>query len=190
MTPPERSPHGGLRFPPMQEEEQDLEDQYTGPSKSHRKREMHALQDIGEQLVGLNSQRLAELDLPEKLLDAVREAKRLTHFGAIRRQMQYIGKLMREIDADEIRKKLVLWDAQSKENATEFHLVERWRERLLTDEKTFEEFARSYPQADLTHLRNLARSIQKDRLADKPPKQFRAFFRQLRDIIRSGTEIP
>lgn len=169
------------------QEEQDQQEQYDGPSKSHRKREMHALQDVGEQLVELNSQRLTELDLPEKLLDAVKEAKRLTHFGAIRRQMQYIGKLMREIDVDDLRKKLVLWDAQSKENAAEFHLVERWRERLLNEEKAFDEFARTYPQADLTHLRNLVRSILKDRIADKPPKQFRAFFRQLRDIIRSGS---
>ncbi len=103
----------------MQEEQDETQ------SKSSRKKEMHALQDIGELLVELNSQRLGELDLPEKLLDAVKEAKRLTQFGAIRRQMQYIGKLMREIDAEGIREKLALWDAQSKENATEFHLVER-----------------------------------------------------------------
>ncbi|MBY0578354.1 MAG: DUF615 domain-containing protein [Burkholderiales bacterium] len=164
----------------MQEEQDETQ------SKSSRKKEMHALQDIGELLVELNSQRLGELDLPEKLLDAVKEAKRLTQFGAIRRQMQYIGKLMREIDAEGIREKLALWDAQSKENATEFHLVERWRERLLAEENAFGEFARTYPQADLTHLRNLVRSIQKDRLADKPPKQYRAFFRQLRDIVRTG----
>ena len=163
---------------PMQEE----------PSKTSRKKEMHALQDMGEQLVALSTQRLAELDLPENLMDAIREARRLTQFGAIRRQMQYIGKLMRNIDAEEIREKLVLWDAQSKENAAEFHLLERWRERLIEDESALEEFARTYPRADMTHIRNLIRSIKRDRQADKPPKQFRTFFRALRDIVRNGMD--
>ncbi len=153
-------------------------------SKTSRKKEMQALQDMGEELVELSSSRLSELELPEKLMEAVLEAKKLTQFGAIRRQMQYIGKLMREIEVDEIRAKLALWDAQSKENAAELHQVERWRSRLLDEENAFEEFARSYPQADRTHIRNLVRSIQKDRDAGKPPKQFRALFRELRDIIR------
>ena len=157
-------------------------------SKTSRKKEMHALQDMGEKLVALSAQRLSELDLPENLLDAIREARRLTQFGAIRRQMQYIGKLMREIDADEIREKLSLWDAQSKENAAEFHLLERWRTRLLEEEQSLDEFARTYPNADITHIRNLIRSINRDRQADKPPKQFRAFFRELRDIVRSGMD--
>lgn len=165
-----------------------MQEEYEGPSKSQRKKEMHALQDIGEQLVALSAQRLAELDLPERLVDAIREAKRLTQFGAIRRQMQYIGKLMREVDAADIREKLTLWDAQSKENAAELHLVERWRTRLLEEETAFGEFAKIYPKADLTHLRNLVRSIRRDEQAGKPPKQFRAFFRQLREIIRSGTD--
>ena len=157
-------------------------------SKTSRKKEMLALQDIGEELVALSPQRLSELDLPEKLMDAVTEARKLTQFGAIRRQMQYIGKLMREVEVDEIKAKLTLWDAQSKENAAELHQVERWRNRLLDEEGAFEEFASSYPQADKTHIRNLVRSIQKDRLADKPPKQFRALFRELRDIIRGATD--
>ena len=157
-------------------------------SKTSRKKEMLALQDVGEELVALSPQRLSELDLPEKLMDAVMEARKLTQFGAIRRQMQYIGKLMREVEVDEIKAKLTLWDAQSKENAAELHQVERWRNRLLDEEGAFEEFASSYPQADKTHIRNLVRSIQKDRLADKPPKQFRALFRELRDIIRGATD--
>ncbi len=148
---------------------------------------MLALQEVGEKLVTLSPQRIAELDLPEKLLDAVQEAKRLTQFGAIRRQMQYIGKLMREVDAEEISEKLVLWDAQSKENAAELHLVERWRTRLLEEEAAFDEFARAYPDADITHLRSLVRSINRERHAGKPPRQFRSFFRELRDILRSGT---
>ena len=164
------------------------EDEVELPSKSSKKREMHALQDLGEALVALSKERLDELDLPEKLGDAVREARRLTQFGAIRRQMQYIGKLMREVDSEDIKRKLTLWDAQSKENAGELHLVERWRERLLEDEKNFDEFARSHPGADITQLRTLARSILKDRALGKPPKQFRAFFRQLRDAIRAETD--
>ena len=149
---------------------------------------MHALQDLGEELVALSKERLEEIELPEKLLDAIREAKRLNSFGAQRRQMQYIGKLMREVDPEEIRRKLTFWDAQSKENAAELHLVERWRERLLEDDSAFDEFARSYPDSDITRLRTLARSILKDRAAEKPPKQYRPFFRMLRDTIRKETD--
>ena len=168
----------------MHEDEEEVEVQ----SKSSKKREMHALQDLGEELVALSKERLEEIGLPEKLLDAVREARKLTNFGALRRQMQYIGKLMREVEPEEIRRKLSQWDAQSKENAAELHLVERWRERLLEDDSAFDEFARSYPDSDITRLRTLARSILKDRAAGKPPKQYRPFFRMLREAIRKETD--
>lgn len=87
----------------MQNDLKDDPEQDIAPSKTRRKQEMHALQDIGEQLVELNSKQLAELDLPEALMDAIVEAKRLRKHEARRRQMQFIGKLMREVDTAPIR---------------------------------------------------------------------------------------
>jgi ribosome-associated protein len=95
---------------------------------------MTELQDMGEELVKQGNSRLAELNLPEELLTAVQEAKRITANGATRRQMQYIGRLMRNIDVAPIKAKLDAWSGNSKAEAAKFHRLERWRDRLLSDE--------------------------------------------------------
>src|SRR5438128_9573144 len=86
------------------------------PSKTQRKREMHDLQSLGTELVGLSEQQLASIELPERLLDAVMEAKHMTKFEAKRRQMQYIGKIMRDVDPEPIRERLAAWKAVSTES--------------------------------------------------------------------------
>ena len=84
----------------------------TVPSKSQRKKEVHALQDLGVELVALSDERLAALELPERLRDAVLEARHITAREARRRQLQYIGKLMRQVDAEPIRAALAALRAQ------------------------------------------------------------------------------
>lgn len=153
------------------------------PSKTRRKREMHELQDIGEQLVQLDLKRLRELDLPEALMDAVLEAKRMRKHGAIRRQMQFIGKLMRDLDALPIRQKLDAWNGLALQQTAWLHQLERWRERLLSDEQALEELGQKFPAADFQQLRALIRNAQKERLANKPPKSFRALFQELQNLI-------
>jgi ribosome-associated protein len=157
-------------------------------SKTRRKREMHALQDIGEQLVQLDLKRLKELDLPETLADAVLEAKRMHKHGAIRRQMQFIGKLMRDLDASPIRQKLDAWNGLALQQTVWLHQLERWRERLLSDERAVEELVQKFPAADLQQLRALIRNAQKERLANKPPKSFRALFQELQKFIPQTEE--
>lgn len=152
-------------------------------SKTRRKRAMHALQDIGEQLVALDPQQIAELDLPEILRDAILEAKRITKHEAHRRQLQYIGKLMRKIDVTPIQEKINSGRNTSLHHIAWLHLLERWRERLLADEAAFTEFGQQYPDADLQRLRALIRNTTKEKLAGKPPKNFRALFQELRAII-------
>lgn len=152
-------------------------------SKTRRKQEMQALQDIGQQLVALNAERLAELELPEELLGAVMEAKRIRAHEALRRQMQYIGKLMRGVDPAPIVDKLNGWQGASRQHTAWLHLIERWRERLLQSEDAFADLARDYPGADLQRLRTLVRNAHKERLANKPPKSFRALFQELRELI-------
>lgn len=167
----------------MQKElENDIE-QDAAPSKTRRKKDMHALQEIGEQLVELDPKKLAEFALPEILSDAIRQAKTIQKHGARRRQMQYIGRLMREVDAQPIQQKLDSWQQTSVHQTARLHLLERWRERLLSDELALTEFAAKYPHADLQHLRLLIRNAHKEKTADKPPKSFRLLFQELQGII-------
>ncbi|MDP2878830.1 MAG: ribosome biogenesis factor YjgA [Sulfuricella sp.] len=158
------------------------------PSKTKRKQEMHALQDIGEQLVGLNKNRLAQLNLPETLLDAVIEAKRLTGHEARRRQMQYLGKLMRHVDEEPIRAKLDEWNNVTRVQGAKFHLLERWRERLLTEEKALSDLVVEHARADIQQIRTLIRNAQKEAAAGKPPKSSRALFKLLREMILEEKE--
>ena len=164
-------------------EDNSFDDRPEPPSKTKRKQEMHALQDIGEQLVGLNKDRLAQINLPETLLDAVIEAKRLTGHEARRRQMQYLGKLMRSVDEEPIRAKLDEWNNVTRVQSAKFHLLERWRERLLTDEKALSDLVAEYARADIQQIRTLIRNAQKEAAASKPPKSSRALFKLLREMI-------
>lgn len=167
----------------VQNDLKDNPEQDVSPSKTRRKQEMHALQDIGEQLMELNSKQLTELDLPEVLRDAIIEAKRLRKHEARRRQMQFIGKLMREVDAAPIREKFAAWGGVTLQHTARLHLLERWRDRLLADEQAFAELGRDYPAADLQRLRTLTRNTHKEKLANRPPKNFRAMFHELQAII-------
>ena len=164
-------------------EDNSFDDRPEPPSKTKRKQEMHALQDIGEQLVGLNKDRLAQINLPETLLDAVIEAKRLTGHEARRRQMQYLGKLMRSVDEEPIRAKLDEWNNVTRVQAAKFHSLERWRERLLTEEKALSDLVAEYARADIQQIRTLIRNAQKEAAAGKPPKSSRALFKLLREMI-------
>src|SRR5262245_2021093 len=105
---------------------------------------MHALQALGERLVELTPEQLGELALPERLADAVAAAKRINGFEARRRQMQYIGRLMREVDAAPIAARIAGFQTAARRDAALHHAAEHWRERLLADEQTLTELARAH----------------------------------------------
>lgn len=159
-------------------------------SKTRRKKQMIALQDLGEALVSLNSAQLEELPLSDDLWDAVLEAKRITKWGALRRQMQYIGRLMRDVDAAPIQDKLAAWQSSSREHAARLHRLERWRTRLLEDETALDAFVRENPGADSQRLRALVRNARHEAAAGKPPKSFRALFQALREAIPEAPSVP
>jgi ribosome-associated protein len=152
-------------------------------SKSQRKRDSQSLQDIGEELVALSAERLSALDLPQNLLDAVLDAKRISKFGALRRQMQYVGRLMREVDPDPIRARLDAWKGLSTEETARLHRMERWRTRLLEDDRAMEELLAEHPGADSQRLRALVRNVQREAAAGKPPKSYRELFQALREVF-------
>ncbi|HCA26980.1 MAG TPA: ribosome-associated protein, partial [Betaproteobacteria bacterium] len=103
-------------------------------SKTRRKAHMHALQEIGERLTALDGERLAQIVLPEMLRNAIVEAGRIRKHGAFRRQLQYIGKLMRTVDTAPIEAKLAEWSGQSREAAAHHHHLEQLRSQLLADD--------------------------------------------------------
>ena len=158
------------------------------PSKSQRKREMHELQDLGVELVELNDDQLASIDLPESLLDAVMHARQLTKHEARRRQMQYIGKLMRHVDPEPIRERIAAYKAVSTAHTARLHMLERWRTRLLEEDDALSELLGRYPGADAARLRLLIRNAARERAAGQPPKSFRALFKLLDDIFVEARE--
>ncbi len=156
------------------------------PSRTRRKLDDQALQDLGEALVAVSEEKLAELDLPERLGDAIMHARGISKFGALRRQMQYIGRLMREEgDAETIRARLDAWNGVSVEETVRLHLIERWRLRLLDDEKALDALIAEYPRAEIQRLRTLIRNTKREKEAGKPPKSFRELFQVLRETLNS-----
>lgn len=167
---------------PIVEDTPDFDDL---PSKSQRKRDMDALQDIGAELTELNTQQLDSIELPESLREAVLEARAMKHNEARRRQVQYIGKLMRQVDPAPIRAKLDGFLSVSAEHTAQLHHIERWRERLLADPKSVAEFIAAYPEADSQQLRTLLRNTAEERARAKPPKHFRALFQMIKGLVEA-----
>ncbi|HET7060724.1 MAG TPA: ribosome biogenesis factor YjgA [Nitrosospira sp.] len=167
----------------MDKKPEDDREEHLPPSKTRQKKEMHARQDIGERLAQLDPKSLSTFDLPEGLADAINDARSMRAHGARRRQMQLIGKLMREVDPVPIQKKLDALNRPGVQQTARLHLLERWRDRLLADEKGLMDFAQAYPAADLQHLGTLVRDAKGERLANKPPRQFRELFQELQRIV-------
>lgn len=153
------------------------------PSKTRLKQESHQLQSLGGALVALPQDRLDALPLSETLFEAVREFKRTRSHEGRRRQMQYIGKLMRDVDTAPILARLDAWKGKSQNHIAYMHQLERWRDRLLENDAAFTELLGAYPATDAQRLRTLIRNAQKEIEAGKPPKNFREIFQVLREII-------
>ena len=158
-------------------------------SKSERKRAMTALQDIGTELVMLNADQLAQINLPDRLFEAITEAQRIRDFEGRRRQLQFIGKLMREVDPAPIRAVLDQWSGVTRDLTARQRRIERWRERLLAEDAALTEFATDHPGCDLQHLRSLIASVKRDRTLNRAPKNYRELFRAIRDIVARRDEV-
>jgi len=153
------------------------------PSKTRRKHEMHALQDLGEALVALDPRRLQKLDLPERLVDAIVQARGIRAHEGRRRQIQYIGKLMRTIDPEPVQAALEDWAKGPREDNARFAALERWRDRLLAEPAALNEFVGAYPQADRRHLESLIHDANLERTRGGPPHRYRELFRQLKAVV-------
>lgn len=155
-------------------------------SKSGRKRQMRALQDIGEALVALPDAQLSKIELPEKLHTAVIHARTLKTGEAKRRQMQYIGKIMRNVEVGPIEAALEKIQSKGQQNKAQFHLIERWRDRLIEEGDTaLESFITKYTTADRQHIRQLIRKAQHEKKIEKNAGAERELFRYLRTLIEA-----
>ena len=164
----------------------EFEEEYERPSKSQRKREMTALQKTGEQLVNESADRVKRTPMPENLREAILECQRIRNHEGRRRQLQYIGKIMRSLDEETIatiNRTIESWRGQSKADTLLMHALENQREKLLADERALTEFLHKYPQADIQQLRTLIRNAKKETAANKPPKAYREIYRLLKQIM-------
>jgi ribosome-associated protein len=170
--------------------ENDEDDYDDRPSKSQVKREMHALTDLGRQLIALSPERLRQLPLAERLYDAIREAQRTTSREGLRRQTHFVGKLVRDADADVIRRQLDVWENGSREETAAMHRLEMLRDRLLADDEVLTELLNEYPGTDVQGLRTLIREARKEARANatlnqgQEPKRkhYRALFQALKAL--------
>jgi ribosome-associated protein len=157
--------------------------EYTRPSKSQMKRDSTALQVLGRRIADLPKDRIAQLNLPERLHEAFLAYKTITAHEGGRRQLQFIGRLMRDVEPAPLIEALDRFNGASKAEVAAMHLAERWRDRLLEDATALTEFATAHPGSDIARLRTLMRNAQKEKAAGKPPKDFRELYRELRTAI-------
>ncbi|MDR2839352.1 MAG: DUF615 domain-containing protein [Azonexus sp.] len=169
-------------------QEQDFNENPDRPSKTRIKEAMHELRDLGAELVELSAGQLKRIALPEDILEAVRACQKITAHGARRRQIQFLGKLMRGVDDAPIRAGLALLRGESAAETARLHRLERFRARFMEDEHFLRDIAAQWPQADLQHLRQLRRNALKEQGSDKPPKNFRAIFQALQELDKEANQ--
>jgi ribosome-associated protein len=166
-------------------------------SKTDLKRESTELQKLGEELLTLRADLMERLQLPDKLVEALAEVRRITNFEGRRRQMQFVGKLMRGLDPEVLQAARDALEEQNKGSAREtqaLHLAEKWRQDLVDDEAAFERWIHQYPQTDTQQLRALVRQARKDNPPDKvaegrglAPRHSRAW-REIFQLVREQLE--
>lgn len=161
------------------------------PSKTQRKKSSHDLQDLGEALVALPDPRLAELPMDDSLRDAILAYKRTkTHEGR-RRQMQYVGKLMRRSDPEPLREAVAAMQLGGARESLALHEAERWRVDLIASDDALTRWMAEHPDTDAQALRSLIRAARKDAAAQpeqRSGKAFRELFQRIKQHSKPGTE--
>jgi len=168
---------------PAQTSESDGAHAADVPSKTQRKKDMTALQALGVRLTRLNGAQLQQVDLPERLREAIEAARRITAHEARRRQMQYIGKLMRGVDAGPIEQALEQLGGESQAAIALMHRCERWRDRLLAEDDALTALLDESPVDDVQSLRALIRAARRERDAGQPPRHARELYRWLHERL-------
>ena len=162
----------------------DTWDEEEGKSKSQVKREMHELQKLGEELIALSAASRARVPLDDELKDALQLADKLSNKReALRRHIQFIGRLMRSRDLEPIEQALALLRNTNQAATRQFHKVETWRDKLLAENEAVTEFIAEYPEIDVQQLRQLIRNAKKEQEKQQPPKYYRELFQLIKPQI-------
>lgn len=163
----------------------EFEQEYERPSKSQKKREMTALQKLGQDLIDQPRDRVKRVPMPDQVRDAILECQLIKDHEGRRRQLQYVGKVMRSLEADEIaiiERTIESWKGASKHDTAIMHSFEKKRDKLLADDNALTELLKQHPQLDVQHLRTLIRNARKEQAENKPPKAYREIFQILKQL--------
>ncbi len=163
----------------------EFEQEYERPSKSELKRQMEELQKLGAQLVAEPRDRVKRVPMPDEVKDAILMCQTITNHEGRRRQLQYVGKMMRTLSEEEvavIQRTIDSWKGASKAETAALHALERRREKLLSDDKALTELLSEHPELDVQHLRTLIRNARKEQAENKPPKAYRELFQILKEL--------
>lgn len=165
----------------------EFEQEYERPSKSEMKRQSDELQKLGAQLIAEPRDRVKRVPMPDEVKDAILMCQTISNHEGRRRQLQYVGKMMRTLSEEEvavIKRTIDSWKGASKAETAALHALERRREKLLADDKALTELLSEHPQLDAQHLRTLIRNARKEQAENKPPKAYRELFQILKDLAR------
>lgn len=152
-------------------------------SKTQLKKDMLALQTLGEKITELNAAQQAQIPMDDTLRKAVEEAPKISQNSARKRHFQFIGKLMRSADGEAIAEAYALVTEDQHKSVRLHHQMEQWRDRLLSEETALSEFIAQFPDCDRQQLRQLIRASQKESQANKPPTSARKLFKLIRDCF-------
>ena len=171
-------------MPKQRPEPIDIDEQEERPSKSQLKREMHALQALGETLIAMKPAERARFPLSDDIMKAIEESSRIRSHEGRRRHMQYVGKLIRKEDLTAIQGVFDAIEQEKEQRDHAFHRLEKWRDRLVDEgDDAVDLFMADYPNADRQALRQLVRNARKEREQGKPPTSSRKLFKHLRDTL-------
>ena len=163
------------------------------PTRTDLKKESAELQKLGEDLLNLATDPMAKLALPDRLVEAIAEAKRITNFEGKRRQMQFISKLMRQLSPEQIEAIRAALQAQhmpSRQETALLHHAEKWRDQLIANDDAVGQWLNLHPATDSQQLRSLVRQARKDAKPEKPgeaPRHGRAY-REIFQLVREALE--
>jgi len=166
----------------------EFDQEYDRPSKSELKRQSNELQKLGEQLIEAPRDRVKRVPMPEEVRDAILLCQTITNHEGRRRQLQFVGKLMRTLDEEEvavIQRTIESWKGMSKAETAALHALERRRDKLLTDDKALTQLLEEHPHLDVQQLRTLIRNARKEQAENKPPKAYREIFQILKDLAKA-----
>ena len=161
----------------------------TRPSKTRLKQQSQDLQDLGVAVAELSADRLTAIDMPDALRDAIEQFRRTKSFEGRRRQMQYVGKLMRSADEEALREAVAAARIGSAKDTLALHEAERWRAELIADDEALTRWMQQHPDTDSQQLRSLVRAARRDSTGLTPearqPKSHRELFQLIRPLVQA-----